>query len=304
MTPQYGLNIHLGGIRWFGLDEKRTIERLFSLPIKRVRIPIPFDEVNPKKDKWDFSKRDWLIAEAIKHNLIIDLQMGIKTIGWPEVHAPQWLFEQFPDLHEKGIQIDHDPEVQRYVLAYLKKTSERYLKHKEIATIQVENEPFSKHLHVSNYRYISQECNKQEVTLVKSMDPYNRPFIQNIPFDTPEAIPYALRTADIIGLNIYNQYHLPLPEFAYWQWLQALSKTARVMHKKIFITEYQTAAWIDESKPSIPFSLEKFHEGLKQIEKLQPEAVFLWDVEQVLAKGTEEHKKLLTQILDNKYQTL
>ncbi len=294
--PAFGLNIHLGGIRWFGLDEKETIKKLFSLPITRVRIPIPFNEVNPQKNTWDFSKRDFLIEEAVKHNLTIDLQMGIKTIGWPEVNAPNWLATQFPYLNTKGIQIDKDPELQQYILTYLQKTSERYLKNKAIKTIQVENEPFSKHLSVTNYRYISKYFNAQEIALVKKLDPYHRPFVQNIPFDTPLAIPSVVKTADIIGLNIYNQYYLPLPEILYWMSLQACTAIVKMLGKHVFVTEYQSAAWLDDNTPAIPFSTKKFEQGLIHIAQFKPQAIFLWDVEQVLARGTEEHRAILEDL--------
>jgi hypothetical protein len=275
---QMGLNINSKAMLWFGLSEQETIEKLLAMPHKHVRIPIPFDEVNPQKGVWNFSKQDYLIEQAIKHKKKIHLQLGIKTIGYPEIHAPSWLLEQYPYLTEKGVQLDRDPGVQVAVLQYIEKAANRYLPQKGIASVQIENEPFSKRLGVTNFRFLSTEFHQKELELVKK---YHIPLVQNIPFDTPYAISHTLY-ADILGLNIYNQCGNPWwLDKLLWIGMYATCTIAALLGKRVFITEYQVAPWINEKKePSHPFTEKACDEGLEAIKILRPEIIFLWDIEQ------------------------
>lgn len=276
-----GANIEFGAQRFFGLPEKETVDQILTLPFEHLRLSIPFSEVHPTPTTWDFSKRDYVIEEAIKRKKKIHLQIGIKTLGWPEVHVPKWLSEKYPYLLQKGCQLDQNPDVRKYTLEYLEKTAERYLKHKEIASIHIENEAFSKRLQVSNYRYISKSFWEEEVSLIKRLDQFKRPMVQNIPMDTPESIRYVLKHADIVGFNIYNQINLQSIRL-YWLYLQGLIKLSKRYKKPIVVTEYQAAAWLHGNKtPRYEFTEKRFQEGLEKIHKLAPEAlIFLWGIEQ------------------------
>src|SRR5581483_7704001 len=182
---QLGININPKAMRYFGLDEKKTIQKVLSLPFSRVRVAIPFDEVLSSKSDFDFSKTDYLIDQAIEKKKTIDLQLGIKTIGWPEFHIPLWLSKQFPTLLSKREQIDKNDFVQGLIFEYLEQTTKRYLKYKQIGTIQVENEAFSKRLEVTNYRYLSTDFHKKETAVIQKQNKLKRPLVQNLPLDTP-----------------------------------------------------------------------------------------------------------------------
>lgn len=276
-----GANMEFGAQRFFGLPEKETVDQILTLPFENLRLSIPFSEVHPTPTTWDFSKRDYVIEEAINRKKKIHLQIGIKTTGWPEVHVPKWLSEKHPYLLQKGCQLDKDPDVRKYTLEYLAKVIERYGKHQEIVSIHIENEAFSKRLQVSNYRYISKSFWEEEVALIKKLDPLHRPMVQNIPIDTPESIRFVLKHADIIGFNIYNQINHPSPLF-YWLYIQGLVKLVKHAKKPIMITEYQASTWLHGDKtPRYKFTGKRFAEGLTKIQKIAPKAiVFLWGIEQ------------------------
>lgn len=305
-SSQLGINIHLAGIRHFGLDEKKTVATLLSLPYQHVRIPIPFDEIAAQKGRWDFSKRDWLIEEASKKGKTIHLQFGAKTIGWPEVWLPQWLTDAHPYIHKAHACIDHNKEVQTFLLEALEKSAERYLRLPNVISIQVENEAFCKRLSVSNYRYISFPFHKRELEVIRQYNTNNCLILQNLPLNHPldlaQALPYVLRESDIIGLNIYNQ-HIPYGPYQKTNniflstVMRFLKPVVSLKQKQIYITELQSTAWLrGNNTPIKPFSLPLFEKTVKQYLTLGADIVFLWDVEQILALGTSEHKKLLDNL--------
>lgn len=288
---QLGINIHLAGIRHFGLAEKNTVHTLLKLPYQHIRIPIPFDEIAPEKGVWDFSKRDWLIEQATRHGKTIHLQFGAKTIGWPEVWLPTWLTDTHPYIHKAHACIDQNPAVQTFLLEALEQCAKRYMQLENLTSVQVENEAFCKRLSVSNYRYISFAFHKKELAVIKTYNKNNCLILQNLPLNHPldlfQALPYIIRESDIIGLNIYNQHifsklHQTLNNAALQTGLPLIKTLANMTRKKIYITELQTAPWLSNGKPVTPFSLKIFTQTLEKCFQNGAEIVFLWDVEQIL----------------------
>lgn len=298
---QVGVNLHLAGIRGFGLNEAETVKQMFAMRLSRVRIPIPWDEVEQKKGVWDFAKRRALIQEAKDKGLSVDLQIGIKTIGWPEIHVPKWLYDE-PGLSyiaESNVQLDANPDLKKPTEKYLAAVTEQIILpfQDSLATIQVENEPFSKHLEVSRNRHISPTFNAWEREFIRKETGYEGPFVQNVPFDTWRNIPAALDAADIIGFNIYtqhtNKFENPIFKQGYWAGVNALAGLVRVAGKKVRITEFQMAPWLDGNrKPVSTFTLEGIVDALQHVQEIDPEeGIYQWDVEQILAMGTDEHKQ-------------
>lgn len=305
LSSQLGMNIHLAGMRHFGLDEKKTIEQLFSLPYQHVRIPIPFDEIAPKKGVWSFEKRDWLIDEALKHDKIIHLQFGAKTIGWPEVWLPKWLGDTNAYIHQPYACIDKRKEVQEFLLDALEQSAQRYMKLSNIGSIQIENEAFCKRLSVANFRYISYAFHQKELAVVRKYNKANIPILQNLPLnhllDMLQSLPYVFKHSDIIGLNIYNQHipsrlHQTLNNLGLQSVLPLIAFLANHMHKKIYITELQTAPWLSGGKPITKFSPKIFEQTLQKCLKNGAEIVFLWDVEQILGLGNTDYQDLLKSL--------
>ena len=311
-SSQFGVHINPGNIRWFGLDQQDTLDAVLSPPaIERARISVPPREVAREEDraKWNPGVRDSLIREAVAKGKKIDLQLGgFKTAGGEEVNTPMWLNIKHPELLRQHAQLDEAQEVQLFALDVVRLTADHYIRHfgDYIASIQIENEPFSKRLPLTNYRYISTRFNQQEVALVKEiMKRHNResiPILQNVPLDTPEAWWYVLTHSDGIGINFYNQYSgLRVSEDNLLRLTKLIFFVARVLGKRTFITEYQSAAWLKGDKePHSPFDAGKRWRGLERLLKLRPEAILLWDVEQLLWRardfGEMEHIEFLNSL--------
>lgn len=302
-----GINIHLAGIRHFGLDEKKTVETLLSLPYQHVRIPIPLDEISPQKDTWDFSKRDWLIEEATKHKKLLHLQTGAKTIGWPEVWMPQWLKEKHSCLDRPHWQLDTHKEIQEFILEAIEKVGQRYGSLPNLQSIQIENEAFCKRLSVSNYRYLSFGFHKKEIEIIQKYNKNNALLLQNLPlnhpFDLSDSLLYVIKQSDVVGLNIYNQ-HIP---YAFFQKLNNLylSTVTRVIkplmalqQKQLYVTEIQTTAWLTgNNTPIKPFSEKLFEKTLKQYIDLGAAIIFLWDVEQLIWQNDAKRLSILFSLV-------
>jgi hypothetical protein len=300
-----GINIHLAGIRHFGLDEKKTVETMLSLPYQHVRIPIPYDEIAPKKGTWDFAKRDWVITEALKKNKTIHLQLGAKTIGWPEVWLPKWLTDEQTYVHKPYACIDEKKQVQDFLLEALETALKQYIKLSHLGSIHIENEAFCRRLSVANYRYISFDFHQQELAIVKKHNKKHIPVLQNLPlnhlFDMLQSLQYVFLHSDIIGLNIYNQHSTSefkkrINTIGITAVLPFIKHLSRLLQKRIYITELQTAAWLSKGKPIAPFSHTVFKHTLHNCFRNNAEIVFLWDVEQILAYGTKEEKRVLSTI--------
>lgn len=305
-AKKLGINIHLAGIRHFGLDEKKAVNEMLSLPYQHVRIPIPFDELAPKKNTWHFEKRDWLISEALKKNKTIHLQFGAKTIGWPEVWLPKWLSDEYRYIHKPYTCINENTAVQTFLLEAVEETMRHYSKIKNLGSIQIENEAFCKRLSVSNYRYISYDFHQKELAIVKKYNKNTIPVLQNLPLnhilDMTQSMHYVFQYSDIIGLNIYNQ-HIASPlkhrlnTFGLTTVLPFVKHLASLLQKKIYITELQTAPWLSNGKPIAPFSETVFIQTLQKCFTHDAAIVFFWDVEQLLARKATEGKKILPNII-------
>ena len=63
----------------FGLDSREVYTALFDdLGIKHVRLPAYWNEIEPKKDSFDFSELDWQLEEANKRGGKVIVAVGMK----------------------------------------------------------------------------------------------------------------------------------------------------------------------------------------------------------------------------------
>ena len=99
--------------------------------VKRMRLPIYWQDVEPEPGKYNFSDYDWMIEEAKKRDVKLILVIGRKLPRWPECHAPFWadkLTEQ--EKQEKILSGD------------VKKKSSATKTSPNLYLWQVDNEPF------------------------------------------------------------------------------------------------------------------------------------------------------------------
>jgi hypothetical protein len=295
---QLGVSINARSIRSFDLDIEKTLDQLLALPGKHVRIPVPFNEVEGRRGRFNFSSVDRIVEKALHADKLIDIQFGAKTFGFPEVHVPNWLTERYPYLNSSGVVLDREPVVQDYILEYLDRSAARYLPIESVKSIHVENEGLLRHLDVARGRYVSLEFNKREIELVKSHDSYDRPVVQNIAVTHPldfDKLPRIMETCQTVALNIYNQYNhtfFPNSWHKWWLWtnVDAAFQAARLWNKDVIVSEYQTSEWIDKNR-KYHFDWQTFLDGLVNLQKRQPKVVYLWDVEQVLWRAATENSE-------------
>lgn len=138
-----------------GLDWKETyLALLDDVGMKKVRLPVYWDLVEPEKGVYDYAQIDWQLAEAKKRGAEVILTVGLKVPRWPECHIPSWASDN-EQVRKQGI------------LHFMMKTVERYKGNSEVVKWQVENEPFLPFGICPDFQVSFLE---QEVALVKQLD--------------------------------------------------------------------------------------------------------------------------------------
>lgn|SRR3989344_66336 len=297
-----GLNINTSAIRWYNLDITETIKRQLELPVGRVRLPVRFDEVFPEPGVSKFDEVHRNIDQILNADKEIDIQFGPKSVGGREVNLGYWIYEKFPYLRENGVLLDKDPDAKKLFLDLTYKVAGELLpQYPEIVSIQGSNEPLSKRLDVANYRRFSPSYVDDEIDVIRSVE-HIRPMVTNIPWDTPSLVSWVLKNPkiDIAGLNIYNNIYPGIVTEFLWKYFEALFILSRINHKSVFVTEYQTAPWLNNDKTvRFSFNPAKRLDGFRRIRKLNPGCTFLWDLEQhiLLAdNGNNESQRFISSL--------
>lgn len=289
-----GLNINTSAIRWYNLDITETIRRQLELPVGRVRLPVRFDEVFPEPEVSKFDEVHRNIYQILQADKEIDIQFGPKTLGGREVNLPYWIYKKFPYLREDHACLDADPDAKKLFLDLTHRVAEELLpQYPQIVSIQGSNEPLSKRLDVANYRYFSPSYVDEEIEVIRSVE-HIKPIVQNIPWDTPSLILGVLNNSkiDVLGLNIYNNIYPGIVTEILWKYFEILFALTRMYHKSVFVTEYQTAPWLNSDK-SIRFSFnpQRRIDGFRRILSLNPGCTFLWDLEQHILLANSGNKE-------------
>lgn len=193
--PDPRADVHLGmtfSSRYatdLGLDWKETyLALLHDVGVKKLRIPVYWDLVEPASDKIDYTDVDWQLQEAEKAGAEVILSLGQRVPRWPECHIPSWAKEK------------SDTEREFALRKFMQTTVERYKGRKVITTWQVENEPFL--VFFGECPPLDVKFLEEEVALVKSLDP-SRPVLLT---DSGELSLWyrAAKRGDIFGTTMYR----------------------------------------------------------------------------------------------------
>jgi len=302
-TFDYEHAIHLG------LDWKATLQKIINLKYSPVRIGIKWNKVEKNMGEFDWKIYDELFNTLDKTNIEVILCIGMKSPRWPEFFIPDWIkWKKNKFFYKK--QINFSSEETDILLNFIKTCLNRYLKHKNIKFIQVENEPFLPA--GPNKYFISEKLLQKEIDIVKSIT--NLPIIlndQGLP--TTGIIPEILKgkyfkklklmkMCDILGLNIYpifeDKWLFGKPKkFSAskigWKYLNFLINQATKMNKKIFITELQAEPWqiqkvdIKNLERNISNTPEMTKIYINKLSKLQIEKILLWGSEFLIKTGVK-----------------
>ena len=78
-----------------GLDYKEVYEAILDdLTVKKIRIPIYWNEIEQEEGVFDFSSYDYLINEGEKRGVDFIISLGYRVPRWPECHFPEWYSEK------------------------------------------------------------------------------------------------------------------------------------------------------------------------------------------------------------------
>ena len=276
-----------------GLDWQETyLAILDDLKIKNLRLISHWDLIEKKKDEYEFEDLDWQIEEAEKRGVKIILVIGIKTPRWPECHIPDWaeLFSQ--EKREKEI------------LDLIREIVNHYQNRTSIISWQVENEPF---FNFGECPEIREDFVKEEIALVKSLDPQKRKII----FTESGTGSFWFKGAELgdeIGISLYRQawFHnlkiyvkYPSPAFFYWRKAQIIKK---FFNKEVICTELQAEPWGPKLLYELPLSeqqktmnLEIFKKNIGFAKKTGLKEFYLWGAEWWFWMKTKQND---TQIWD------
>ncbi len=259
-----------------GLNWRENYLAIFDdLKVKRMRLPIYWQDVQAKPDGYDFSDYDWMIEEAQKRDVQLILVIGRKLPRWPECHAPFWA-DNLPE-----------PEKQEKILDIMKKEVERYKDIPNLYLWQVDNEPF---LPFGNCTTTDKGFLDREVSSVRQLDPNHQIMVT----DSGELSIWvrAAKRADIFGTTMYriifkkpiNYFKYPLPPKFFWA-------KANLTHlffpgKPIIVSELQAEPWgpkliydltLEEQKKSM--SLAQFRENIEYAKAVGFPEDYLWGAE-------------------------
>lgn len=185
----WGVNFSQKHTEALGLDWRKTYTALLDdLEVRRFKIAVHWDIVEPNEREFDFVDLDWQMAEARKRDAKALLVVGMKTPRWPECHIPGWAADLSKEQQQQEISLMLETIVSRY------KDSPALL------AWQVENEPF---FSFGVCPWLDDEFLEKEVELVRSLDT-NHPIIIS---DTGEFSFWTkpARIADTVGVTLYRK---------------------------------------------------------------------------------------------------
>lgn len=235
--PKFGITYSKQYAQYLGLDWQQTyIALLDELKVKFVRLPIFWEEVEPKDNQFNFTDVDWLLDQSRARGVKVVLTVGWRQPRWPECHAPEWVKKLPPE--ERNMQL----------FDLLATEINRYKNNAEVEIWQVENEPL---LNVFG------ECPnadpvllKQEIDLVRTID--DRPIMitasGELALWNRES-----KWGDILGSTLYritwNKY---LGYSSYWMIPSSLYRVKAFIFghdlNKFWISELQMEPWFPSGK--------------------------------------------------------
>ncbi|HOZ53173.1 MAG TPA: hypothetical protein PK142_00665 [bacterium] len=258
-----------------GLDWKETyIAILDELNVKKIRIPVYWDEIEKVPGEFDFSDYNYLIEEGEKRQVEFILNFGMRVARWPECHFPLWL----------------DPSNKEYLQErtniMIQETINNFKPYDSIVYWQLENEPLLDSFGVcpkSDYGFL-----QKELALTKGLD--NRPIIISatgeLSFWNKE-----IKIADIFGTTMYRVvYNKFLGYIKYPYSSKFYSRKARLNNigpSDAFIIELQAEPWVNEkeivsssSKKYLKsFNIDQFRANTQFALDTGFDRAYLWGVE-------------------------
>lgn len=279
----WGVDFSQSHAEYLGLNWKKTYSAVIDdLGVKHIKLHTNWNWVEGKKDIYYFTDIDWQIKQAEQNNVKIIYVVGLKTGRWPECHVPGWLGRLSEDKQKAEL------------LEYIKKVVERYKTSEAVINWQVENEPLFRFGECPYWYYDNGELLKEEVALVKSLDPSRKVIIS----DSGEQSTWfeAAKIGDILGVTMYrNAWASVTDTFGFdlnYSFLNPITYTRKaaiikgLFSKEVICIELQAEPWTQ--KPIIEAPLEEqlksmnadmFKENVQFAKQTGFDKVYLWGAE-------------------------
>lgn len=276
---EYGVTFSAPYAAFLGLPWQDVYTAMLDdLKVRKVRIPVYWNAVQPEPNRYRFEDLDWQLEQARLRGAQVVLVVGRRVPRWPECHEPGWLKE----LSSEGA-----PE--RALLAFLETVVGRYAVHPAVSAWQVENEPFLDAF--GQCPDANPDLLDREIALVKRLDP-SRPVVVT---ESGELSSWtrAGGRGDVFGTTFYryvysdvfNRYwtnHLPA-------WLYRLKGgwvRVRQPTKPIWVVELEAEPWTTLGVLKTPveeqfktMSLENFKTIVEVSRQTGYSPQYLWGVE-------------------------
>jgi len=256
-----------------GLDPIKPLEVAFKeLNLKRVRIPIYWNKIEPSQGKFDFTQTDKIMDLADKYNAEIILAIGKRVPRWPECFAPNW---------EKQLTTE---EQTRAELEMLKEVVNRYKTRSSLIRWQIENEPYLNAF--GECPQIQKDFLKKAVLQTKTLDQAHK--IQTTASGELSSWKTESKQVDILGISVYRRTYTPNIGYTTYPippWFYRM-KEAIAKPEKLAISELQAEPWMKapfyEFTPEEQlevFSPERFRSHIKYAQKIGTDEALLWGIE-------------------------
>lgn len=272
--------------KYLQLDHTKALSEIVKLPFHTIRVCAYWNEIENKKNEYDYRTIDRVIEEVVNANKKIILAVGMKAPRWPEFHLPQWAKDEA-----------QSEKVYEQCSKFTRNILQRYRDIPNITHLQIENEPLNK-MPITENKAVDKDflCNQvNEARSLKRPDqkilattainifPYSLGFKYNSAFE------FCVSIADAIGVNVYTKigtpvgYIQPFPFF--WWKLAQWQQEAQQSHTETWITEAQSEPWehgsaVHTSKAVFPSaSPERTEKLVDKLSQLGYKNILLWGCE-------------------------
>jgi hypothetical protein len=261
-----------------GLDWRATYGALLGdLGVRHLRLVAPWDETEPGRGSFDFSKLDLEMSEAVAHGAGVLLAVGMRTPRWPECHIPAWA------------QSLGRAEEQEKILDYLFAVVLRYRNDPALARWQVENEPLIGFT-FGTCPWQDEDFLKREIMVVKMLD-QRHPMVVS---DTGEWSLWwrVARLGDVVGTTLYRTVFAdPLRNYATYPlnpvfYARKAWLVEKLFGKGVINVELQAEPWTrttlataSEEETNKTMSIEQFRSIIQFARETGIREFYLWGAE-------------------------
>ncbi|HRH32048.1 MAG TPA: beta-galactosidase [bacterium] len=273
-APMYGATFSPAYAGYLGLDPHEVfVAALTDLPIRQIRLPLQWNDIQPTEDTLYFEDIDWYLDTAAAHNVHVTLAVGNKVPRWPECYTPDWAKPFDQQAYEQAL------------LKYLDTTVTRYRTHPALERWQIENEPLFPfgNCPKSNFTLV-----KKEIAHVRALDDAHP--VQLTVSGEQQIWASIAKYTDVLGASMYRKVALPngwrftfpIPARVYS--LQTLSVS--FLGTKVVISELQAEPWLTRpygdytpAEAAALFTPDELLKNLRYAHRTGIQEISLWGVE-------------------------